>query len=297
MTIVSIGEILWDVIGEEEHLGGAPFNFAVHAARLGHELLFVSGVGDDARGRRTIEQAGHLGIAAFHIKTVPGFPTGVATIEIDSAAGQPDFHVLRPAAYDRVELAEVEIDAISRQQPDWIYFGTLHQISKPTRQLTERLIDGNPSARRFYDVNLRPDGHTPDLVEALAGQATVAKLNEQEASTMARWFDLPSLSTEDFCRRAASRFGWEAVAITRGAEGCAMLVGDECHEAHGIPVEVADTVGAGDAFAAAFLHGLDAGWHVRRIAAFANQVGAFIASRPGATPAGNFYKIQSDGVE
>ena len=86
MTIVSIGEILWDVIGEKEHLVGAPFNFAVHAARLGHEVLFGSGVGDDARGRRTIEQAAHLGIATSHIKTVPGFPTGVAKVEIDVAA-------------------------------------------------------------------------------------------------------------------------------------------------------------------------------------------------------------------
>ena len=296
MTIVSIGEILWDVIGEEEHLGGAPFNFAVHAARLGHELLFVSGVGDDARGRRTIEQAGHLGIATSHIKTVPGFPTGVATVEIDTA-GQPDFYVLRPAAYDRVELAAVEMATISRRQPDWIYFGTLYQVGKPARKLTERLIDGNPGARRFYDVNLRPDSHTPDLVEVLAGQATVAKLNEQEAGAMARWFDLPGRPTEHFCRRAASRFGWIAVAITRGAEGCIVLVGDDCHEAPGIPVEVVDTVGAGDAFAAAFLHGLDAGWHVRRIAAFANQVGAFVASRPGATPVETFDNILHAGVE
>ena len=296
MTIVSIGEILWDLIGEEEHLGGAPFNFAVHAARLGHELLFVSGVGADARGRRTIERAGHLGIETSHIKTVPGFPTGVATVEID-AAGAPDFHVLRPAAYDRVELDAAEMAAISRRQPDWIYFGTLHQVSKPARQLTDRLIDTNPGARRFYDVNLRPDGHTPDLVEALAGQATVAKLNEQEAITMARWFDLPGCPTEHFCGRAASRFRWKAVAITRGAEGCVVLVDDDCHEAPGIPVEVADTVGAGDAFAAAFLHGLDAGWHVRRIAAFANQVGAFVASRPGATPIGTLDSIQHDGVE
>lgn len=296
MTIVSIGEILWDVIGEKEHLGGAPFNFAVHAARLGHELLFVSGVGDDARGRRAIEQAGYHGIATSYIKTVPGFPTGVATVEI-AAAGQPDFHVLRPAAYDQVKLAAEEMAVISRQQLDWIYFGTLHQVSKPARQLTEQLIDANPVAHRFYDVNLRPDAYAPDLVEALSCRATVAKLNEQEASVMARWFGLPDCPTEHFCRRAASRFGWKAVAITRGAEGCTMLVGDDCHDAPGVPIEVADTVGAGDAFAAAFLHGLDAGWDVRRIAAFANQVGAFVASRPGATPVEAHERIQPEGVE
>ena len=202
-----------------------------------------------------------------------------------------------PAAYDRVELAEVETAAISQRQPDWIYFGTLHQVSKSARQLTKRLIDGNQGTRRFYDINLRSDNHTPDLVEELSGRATVAKLNEQEAIVMARWFDLPDCATERFCRRAASRFGWKAVAITRGAEGCVVLVGDDCCEAPGIPVEIADTVGAGDAFAAAFLHGLDAGWRVRRIAAFANQIGAFVTSRPGATPDGTLDKIQPDGVE
>ena len=60
LTVVSIGEILSDVFPHSERLGGAPFNFAVHAHRLVHEVLFVSAVGDDRRGRRALEQLEHL---------------------------------------------------------------------------------------------------------------------------------------------------------------------------------------------------------------------------------------------
>ncbi|MCP5114514.1 MAG: carbohydrate kinase, partial [bacterium] len=81
------------------------------------------------------------------------------------------------------------------------------------------------------------------------------------------------------------RFGWEAVCVTRGSAGCSILIGDEFAESPGRRVMVADTVGAGDAFAAAFLHGLGAGWPAAEIGEFANRVGALIASREGATPA------------
>jgi fructokinase len=89
---------------------------------------------------------------------------------------------------------------------------------------------------------------------------------------------------EGFCRDGAARFGWQAACVTLGARGCAMLVGDDYIEAAGVPVAVADTVGAGDAFAAAFVHGLVAGWPVRRVAEFANRAGAAVAGAKGAIP-------------
>jgi fructokinase len=296
MTIVSVGEILWDVIGEDEHLGGAPFNFAVNVSRLGHEVLFVSGVGDDARGRRAVDQAQALGLSTDYIKTVEGFPTGLATVELD-ADGQPSFQVQRPAAYDRVALTEQDVREIAARQPDWIYFGTLCQLSSQARRLTEQLIGSAPQARRFYDVNLRPDSYTPALVEALCTDATVLKLSESEADTLAGWFDLPIDSIEDFCRRATDRFGWQAVVVTRGADGCTLLMGDEFCESPGVRIQVADAVGAGDAFSAAFLHGLSAGWPARQVAEFANRVGALVASRRGATPVWTLDDIQPAATE
>jgi len=122
-------------------------------------------------------------------------------------------------------------------------------------------------------------------VRELMSQATAVKLNEDEASEMAGMFRRPPYSSlEEFCRSYAREFGWEAVCVTRGARGCALLIGDEYVEANGYAVEVADTVGAGDAFAAALVHGMGCKWPLRQIADFANRVGALVASRRGAIP-------------
>lgn len=294
MKILAIGETIWDVIGSDEHLGGAPFNFTVHATRLGHDVTFLSGVGADPRGRRALRQAERLGIGTAHIQTISGVPTGTATVKLD-ADRQPHFEIHRPAAYDHISLTETELAAITLQSPRWIYFGTLHQVSAQARELTRRAIGANPQAGRFYDINLRPNCYTADLVIDLAARATTAKLNEHEARTLAGWCGISGESAQHFCRDAADRFGWQAVCVTRGANGCAMLIGDEYHEVPGVAVKVIDAVGAGDAFSAAFLHGLDAGWDAARTATFANRVGALIASRPGATPTWTPDEIESGG--
>jgi fructokinase len=142
-------------------------------------------------------------------------------------------------------------------------------------------MDALPRARRFYDVNLRPKSFTPELVLALLGRATVVKLNQDEVRSLDGMFQKSTWTLEEFCRDYAVRFGWEAVCVTRGELGCALLVRDQYVEVPGYRVQVADTVGAGDAFAAAFLHGLNAGWPAAQIGDFANRLGAVVASRPG----------------
>src|SRR5579884_2933506 len=99
MKIISIGEVLWDVLGDREHLGGAPFNFAAHLAKLGHEVFFVSGVGRDARGDRIIEELSGRGVSPRYISRDAKYPTGIATATL-SSDGQPTFTIHRPAAYD-----------------------------------------------------------------------------------------------------------------------------------------------------------------------------------------------------
>lgn len=292
MTVVSIGEILWDVINDEEHLAGAPFNFAVHAARLGHKVLFVSAVGEDERGRRAVQQARKLGLLTRFIRTVSDFPTGIVTVRLDTG-GQPRYEIQRPSAYEFPELSEDDLESIQRQQPDWIYFGTLHQMSETAKGLTARLIHTNPSARLFYDVNLRSGSYTTELVEELAHAANVVKLNEEEAIEIAGSLDLPDRSTEEFCSVGSRRFRWDCVCVTRGSEGCSILLADKYLEERGVEIDVADTVGAGDAFAAALLHGLGAGWSVQYTARFANRVGALVASRTGPTPAWTLQEVQA----
>jgi fructokinase len=167
---------------------------------------------------------------------------------------------------------------------DWIYFGTLHQMSPDAKALTARLLERIRGARRFYDVNLRVDSYTPSLVRELFSRATVVKLNDTEVMQISQMFGRPCDSLEEFCRSYTKTFGWEAVCVTRGSKGCVLLIGGQYCEANGYRIAVADAVGAGDAFAAAFVHGIGNGWPVDQIADFANRVGALVASRTGAIP-------------
>ncbi len=283
MKIISIGEILWDVIGDTEHLGGAPFNFAAHAARLGHAVDFISAVGDDPRGQRAVERMAELGLSARYVRRRRDQPTGVVTVRLEDS-GQPHFVIHRPAAYDFPELTDTEFEELARPSPDCIYFGTLVQMSPPAHRLTRRVLESHPRARRFYDVNLRTGCYEENLVRKLLACATVVKVNEVEAAAISRMHGRELATLEDFCRTFAAKFGWEAVCVTRAAQGCVLLVGSEFAEASGYAVEVADAVGAGDAFAAAFVHALSQGWPPAEVADFANRVGALVASRAGAIP-------------
>lgn len=262
MTILSLGEILWDVFPDgREELGGAPFNLAFHASRLGHEAVFVSAVGDDARGHRARQKATKLGVDPRYIQTNPEAGTGMVTVSLD-AARQPSFVLERPAAYDRVALTDRQLEALAAADPAWICFGTLFFTTAVNLATLRRLLEACPRAKRFYDVNLRPGNWSEALVRELLPLADVVKVNEAEMETLG-----PAIPAA-------------AVYVTRAGEGCIA----EGTPVPGYPVQVADAVGAGDAFSAGLLHGLSQGWPPVEAARFANRVGAIVASRPGATP-------------
>ena len=273
MRVASLGEILWDLIGGEELLGGATFNFSVQLSRLGHDVSFISAVGDDDRGRRALQAAARTGLATGFISVVKDAPTGTVSVILD-AQGQPSYVLNRPAAYDFAAIPAAPIN------PDWFYHGTLSFIEGRMRAQ----LESYPDARRFYDINLRKDSYTAPLVMELLELADVVKLNDEELVRVQQMAGTSHVSIEKFCRDYASRFEWEAVCVTRGERGCAILKGGEYVEVPGVPVKVADTVGAGDAFAAAFLHGLDRNWPAARIGEFANRLGAIVASRQGGIP-------------
>ena len=151
---------------------------------------------------------------------------------------------------------------------------------------TLELFQATPNARHFYDVNLREGNWNLALVEQLSSHADVIKLSDSEAEFLDGMLNAgeDDGSVEHLCRRWADRYRCETICVTLGERGCAILHRGTYSESPGYRVEVADSVGAGDAFAAALLHGLQQGWDIRRLGCFANAVGALVASRPGATP-------------
>lgn len=287
--MIVAGEVLFDMINGARHLGGAPLNFAAHLARLGHAVHFVSAVGNDANGRHALAEMRRLGLATDWVRVMesPGesgdYPTGTVTVELD-ANGQPSYTIHRPAAYDFPGMAEQEFASLINLEPHYIYFGTLQQTSQTAHAFTAKLLNALPHARRFYDVNLRTGCYTAELVRDLLSRADIVKLNEDEVATIQYLLGEEPASIEEFCRKFAGRFHWQAVCVTQGERGCSLLMADEFVQAAGYAVTVADTVGSGDAFSAAFLHGLARGLPPTKIVDFANRVGALVASRAGAIP-------------
>lgn len=283
MRIVSIGEVLWDVIGEKEFLGGAPLNFSAAAHRLGNSVALLTAVGADARGARVLDAMKELGLTTEFVQTTSECATGTAIVVTDSS-GNASYVIDRPAAFDclRGDSLPARLAAFN---PDWIYFGTLAQTGSGAEDMLVDLVQSLPGARRFYDMNLRTGHWNLPLVQRLSRLATVLKLNETEAEALfhstlgSRDFEL-----EEFCRRWSATYDMDTICVTLGSKGCAVFSGGQLRSFAGVSVKVVDTVGAGDAFAAAFLHGLHLGWPMERIASFANALGAMVASRSGATP-------------
>ena len=280
--ILALGEILWDLFEDGRRLGGAPLNFGAHARQLGHPVSLISALGADALGTEAAARIGSLGLDCRFVQTGPSLPTGTAGVRI-GPDGSPQFKILRPAAYDELEVTDETIELLGRSRPAWFYFGSLFAATASGRATLGRLIDVLEPARRFLDLNLRPGSAAPDLVTELLGLADVVKLNSEELDQVQALTGLPR-SLERFCEAAVHRFGWQALAVTRGDRGCAIWADGIYKEAPAHPVTVVDTVGAGDAFSAAFVHGLSQRWPATRIADFANRKAAAVAGQAGALP-------------
>jgi len=280
--VLVLGEVLWDLFPASVRLGGAALNFAAHIKRLGHEPVLISAVGTDELGDEAIQAITTLGLDPSFLQKTERFKTGTAAVQL-GPGDQTSFVIERPAAYDAVQLSDGDIEQIIKWKPEWLYYGTLFSSSVTGKDVLRRLLEALPQAKRFYDLNLRPGSDSPELVIELLRAANVVKLNEEELRSVHEFIQLPA-ETEAFCRAGAERFGWDAVCITLGARGCAMLAAGEYVEANGHRVDVADTVGAGDAFAAAFMHGIASNRPASEIAEFSNRVGALVASVHGAIP-------------
>jgi fructokinase len=277
-----VGEVLWDRFPDASRLGGAPLNFAVHLNRLGRDTLLVSAVGTDRAGEEALQAIERLGLDTRCLQSTARHATGSAKVHL-GLRGETSFVIERPAAYDAVEMSDDVLEQITRWNPGWIYFGTLFPSCAQGKRTLDRLMQSLPSATRFYDLNLRPGFDAPERVDELLHTAHAVKLNEDELRFVHLATDLPS-DPRGFLQQGSRRYGWRAACVTLGSRGCAMLVDDQFVEAEGVPVDVVDTVGAGDAFAAAFVHGLMAGWAVATVAAFSNRAGAAVAGVAGAIP-------------
>ena len=282
--ILSCGEVLWDLFPAGARFGGAPANFACHAAILGGEVTMLSAVGNDARGDEALAILQGFGIDASLVQRIADAPTGSVGVSVD-AAGKPGFEIHAGSAWDRIAWTSAVEARIA--EVDAIYFGTLGQrgeISRATIRQALRLAKAR-GILRVLDVNLRAPFHDAALIRESIAQASVLKLSDEELSEVASTCDVAlDAKHEATLRNLLTRFDLDLVVMTRGAEGALLVSADDAVDRPGIPAVVVDTVGAGDAFTAAFVLGLLRGDACEVLLRKACETGSAVCSQSGAVP-------------
>ena len=283
--VAALGEVLWDILPEGRRLGGAPANFACHVAQFGLDACLVSAVGDDEPGHAALSELGRRGLDRY-IAVVPNRPTGTVGVQLD-AAGIPAYEIHRDVAWDFIPWTDALAELAAGVQA--VCFGTLALRSPVSRQTLTRFLDAMPRGGgrlRVLDVNLRPPLPSDDTVIDALARCNVLKLNDEELPRMAVAVGLPpDLPPEETARRLRADCGLRALILTCGARGSHVFTPDAESHLATPHVDVADTVGAGDSFTAAFTAALLSGADVAKAHQLAVRTSAYVCTQHGATPA------------
>ena len=295
-TIVGLGESLFDILPDGQVLGGAPLNVAVQAHQASQPIdgrgVVVSRVGQDELGEQLLAELRQRGMSIDYVQTDPDRATGKVYVDIPFAGGEPSYDIVKSVAWDWLQY-DPDIQSLA-QRCEGVCFGSLAQREAETRNTIYRFLTDARRAVRLFDVNLRQDFWTPQIIERSCEYANAIKLNAAELPVVAdalrvdRPDDIDSDETVDQVARAVLRKSKvQIIALTRGARGTVVYVGDDKVEGESFsyePVENADAVGAGDACCAGLLIGLVRRWPMDRTVSLANAMGAYVASQHGATP-------------
>ncbi len=290
-VVVGIGEVLFDRFPDRKVLGGAPVNFAYHAhqlltfARCGRGVV-VSRVGNDASAALLLEELGQRGLATGWITTDGSLPSGEVLVQTD-ADGQPTYDIREPVAWDGLSYDQAVRDLASTCSA--VCFGSLAQRHEASRDTIRQFVHDAGRAVRVFDVNLRQSYYSAEVIEWSLTAATIVKLNHEELTIVGDLLDIGSGAEDDIlrARRLCDRFKLRFVALTYGARGTVLVTTNEKIE--GDPVSTAadpdaDAVGAGDACTAGLVCGVLWQLPLVQVVRLANALGAFVASRAGATP-------------
>ncbi len=237
-----IGEALIDIVQRDgrvigEHVGGSPLNVAIGLGRLGRSVDLLTHIGADDRGKRIAEY-----VEASGVQLVPGSvtaehtPTAMARLDASGAA-------------DYVFDIEWALSGTPEVAPPLVaHTGSIAAFLDPGCLATAALLDTyRPSATITYDPNVRPalssdHEQTRTRIERMVERADVVKASDEDL----RWID-PKVEPERLARTWLE-LGPSIVAVTMGGGGALAMCAAGTVRVPALPVEVVDTVGAGDAF-------------------------------------------------
>lgn len=284
LKIISLGEVLWDLLPDGDKFGGAPANFACHASLQGADVAMLSAVGDDHRGRTAVSILSDYDIDISLMQTVPHAATGTVGVELDRN-GKPTFEIHENSAWDQIVWHE-EI-ALRVSSVDAICFGTLGQRSEVSRQTIRRAIEAASAAGvlRVVDINLRAPFFDADMIRQSVQLASILKLSDEELGEVCSACGITLKQNYEAVRRLLEFGDLDMIVMTRGAKGAVLVTADQVIEQAGVPATVVDTVGAGDSFTAAFLIGELRGQPQKENLRNACEVAAAACTHSGAVPA------------
>ncbi len=281
-VIVGLGEVLWDLLPTGKQLGGAPMNFAYHASMLGNQGVVVSRIGDDELGSEIENLLLDLKLSVKGLQIDATHPTGTVDVEID-AEGQPSYDIIENVAWDHIEWTE-SMQQIAAQA-DAVIFGSLAQRSKQSRETIRTFLQATrEDCLRFYDINIRQHFFSREILEDSLKLASAVKLNDIELEKVTEMLDLGAEADQTAARNLRQMFDLDLVCVTCGERGSWLLSEGDIDMHPGIPVDVADAVGAGDAFSAALCHQFLKDTDLETMNNAANTLGSWVASQNGATP-------------
>lgn len=276
--VVGIGELLWDMLPSGKKAGGAPINFVYHASCLGAEGYAISAVGDDELGKEIVDELDKNHIQHL-IEKVP-YPTG--TVQVELADGIPTYTINERVAWDHISPTSNAIDLA--EKADAICFGTLAQRSRQSRETIQAILSFAPEdAYRLFDLNLRQHYYDKELIEESFYLANVLKVNDDEFKVLKDLFGLEG-AEKDLALWFIEKYNLRMLVLTAGASHSTIYTKGEISYLPTPKVQVADTVGAGDAFSGALILSLLQGASLDEAHRFAVETAAFVCAKEGAWP-------------
>lgn len=280
--VVGMGEALWDVLPEGKKIGGAPANFAYHVSQFGLPSCVVSAVGDDDLGREIIENFTAKGLKQL-IADVP-YPTGTVQVEIDQS-GVPQYEIKENVAWDNIPYTE-RLESLA-ERTTAVCFGSLAQrnvVSRNTINCFLDVVSRNEENLIVFDVNLRQGFYNKEILCNSMKRCNILKINDEELVTVSRMFGYPGIDLQDKCWILLGKYNLKMLILTCGINGSYVFTPGNVSFQPTPKVEVADTVGAGDSFTAAFISSVLKGKSVLEAHSLAVRTSAFVCTEKGAMP-------------
>lgn len=277
--VVCFGEILWDILPAGAVPGGAPMNVAYHLRKLGLNPGIVTRVGIDDRGKKLIDLLNEHGITTDHIQLDYDISTGIVNAAAN-AHGEMQYDIVAPAAWDFIALDDATLDLV--KEASHFIFGSLVNRNAVSRNTLFTLLE--TAQQKVLDINLRPPHFDRRLVEDLLRHADMVKMNIAELELITGWF-ASYKNVTDRIGVIQDRFKIPSIIVTMGGDGAIVDIAGERYKHNGFVIEVADTIGSGDAFLAAFIFKQLNNEGPAASLTFASALGALVASKTGGWPA------------